>query len=98
MTWLQDFLGKATWWVEITAFLVIITVISYLLVRKRAPDNLTTVYLLSITVKILLSCAFVIIFIVADRPAADYNAVFFIVGYLIFTAFEVIFLLLKKKA
>lgn len=79
------------------AFLVVITITSYFLVRKRSTENFTTVYLLSITIKIFLSCAFVIAIILADKEKANYNIVFFLVAYVIFTAIEVIFLLLKKK-
>ncbi|MEI9919564.1 MAG: hypothetical protein WDO14_12265 [Bacteroidota bacterium] len=81
----------------IVVFLVAITLGSYLLLRKKSGQDLMLGYLLSITSKIVLSCGFVIAFILLDRPNADYNAVFFLVGYVIFTAAEVIFLLLKSK-
>jgi hypothetical protein len=82
----------------IVAFLTAITVGSYLIVRKKPAESFTSVYLGSITIKLLLSCAFIIIVILADRPRADYNALFFLVGYVIFTTAEVIFLLLKKRS
>jgi hypothetical protein len=85
------------WSITITVFLATITLASYMFLRNRSGEKLTQGYLLSITIKILLSCAFVIVFIVNDRANADYNAGFFIVGYLIFTAVEVIFLLLKSN-
>jgi len=81
----------------IITFLSVITITSYLLLRKRSGQNLIPAYLLSITVKILLSCVFVIVLIVNDRPSANHNIVFFLIGYVIFTAVEVIFLLLKKR-
>ncbi|MEJ0034041.1 MAG: hypothetical protein WDO15_28580 [Bacteroidota bacterium] len=82
----------------IVAFLATITIGSYLLLRKRSGQNLILAYLLSITAKIILSCIFVIVFILVDKPGADSNAVFFLIGYFIFTAAEVIFLLLKKRS
>lgn len=82
----------------IIAFLAAITITSYIFVRKKPPERFTSVYLLSITVKIFLSCVFVIILILVDKPSANYNVVFFLIGYFIFTAVEVAFLLLKKKA
>jgi hypothetical protein len=88
----------SAWPIAIVIFLATITIGSYLLLRTRSGEKLTQAYLLSITIKIFLSCAFVITFILADGHNADYNAVFFIVGYVIFTAAEVIFLLLKSKA
>lgn len=87
-----------TWPVGITIFLAAITTTSYLVLRKRSGEKLTPVYLLSITVKLILSCAFVIIFILDDPRGANYNVIFFLVGYVIFTAVEVIFLLLKKNS
>jgi len=86
-----------TWPVGIIIFLSIITIVTCFLVRRSSQENFTPVYLSSITVKLILSCAFVIIFIKADKPAANYNTVFFLIAYLIFTAGEVIFLLLKKR-
>jgi uncharacterized membrane protein len=83
--------------VFILAFLASITIGSYLALRKRPAESFTSVYLLSITIKILLSCVFVIVLIVNDKPNADFNVVFFIAGYVIFTAAEVTFLLLKKR-
>lgn len=95
---MTSFLEKASWSVEIIVFLLVIHAASYFFLRKKSGESFTSVYLLSITIKILFSCAFVIIFILADKPRADFNAVLFIVGYLFFTAVEVAFLLLKKKA
>lgn len=82
----------------IVAFLATIHAGSYLFLRKRSAENLTQVYLLSITIKILLSCGFVIWFILAKPDDANYNVIFFLAGYVIFTAVEVIFLLLKKNS
>jgi EamA domain-containing membrane protein RarD len=84
--------------VYIIAFLAAITITSYFLLRKRSGQNLIPAYLLSITTKILLSCVFVIFFILSDKEGANSNIALFLVGYVIFTAVEVTFLLLKKKA
>jgi hypothetical protein len=84
--------------VLIIVFLSAITITSYVVVRKKPPEKFTPVYLLSITVKIFLSCVFVIVLILVDKPSANYNIVFFLIGYGIFTTVEVAFLLLKKKA
>lgn len=95
---LAGFFGKATWWVEILIFLSFITVFSIRLLRKQSPQNFVTLYVTTIAIKMVLSCGFVIVFIIDDRSAANYNVVFFIAGYVIFTAAEVIFLLVKKRA
>lgn len=86
-----------TWPVGILVFLSIITITSYLLVTRSSPQNFTPVYIASITVKLILSCVFVIIFIKADKQGANYNTIFFLAGYITFTALEVFFLFLKKK-
>ncbi len=84
-----------SWGVAIVTFLALTTALVYFFLRKTEGEKLTRVYLLSISVKILLSGAFVIIFVLKDQQGADYNAVFFLSGYVIFTAVEVIFLLLR---
>jgi len=83
-----------SWATAIVIFLALTTGLVYFFLRKTEGEKLTRVYLLSISAKILLSGAFVIIFVLKDQQGADYNAVFFLAGYVIFTAAEVIFLLL----
>jgi hypothetical protein len=87
-----------SWGIPIIIYLAVTTTLIYFFLRRYQGEKLTQLYLLSITVKILLSCAFVIIFILNDRPGANFNAVFFMIGYIIFTAAEVVFLLLKKNS
>ena len=82
----------------IVVFLAVITITSYLVVRKKSPQNFTSVYLLSITLKIILSCIFVIVLVLSDKEGANSNVALFLAGYLIFTGAEVAFLLLKKKS
>jgi hypothetical protein len=87
-----------TWYIGFVSFLSITTYFVYIFLQRPGnadPEKFTRLYLLSITVKILVACVFVITFVMSDRPGADYNALFFLVGYVIFTAAEVIFLLLK---
>lgn len=86
-----------TWPGGIILFLSIVTIASIFIVRKSSPENFTSVYLGTITGKLILSAAFVIIFIKADKAEANYNTVFFLIAYVIFTACEVIFLFLKKR-
>jgi hypothetical protein len=78
-----------------TAFLALTTLGAFYLVdsrRKAGAMNFTQVYLITVVAKILLYGIFVVVIIVADRPNATSNAVFFLVGYFLFTALEVIFL------
>jgi hypothetical protein len=86
-----------TWDLWIVVYLAITTAAVYLfLYRRNDPEKFTQIYLLSITVKILLSCGFVLTFILTDPAGDNFNAIFFMIGYVIFTALEVVFLLLKK--
>lgn len=93
-----------TWDIAITSFLAITTfLVVYLLqpIKAGNPEKFTRVYLMSITIKILVACIFVISFVLVDRPGADFNALLFLIGYVMFTAAEVISLLVandSKKA
>ena len=82
----------------IVVFLAVLTIGVLFILRNKSGESLTQVYLASITVKLLLSGGFVTWFILYDQQQANYNVVFFLVAYVIFTAAEVIFLLVKKRA
>jgi len=84
--------------VSIVVFLALLTGAVLFILRKKSGETLTQVYLASITIKLLLSGGFVTWFILYDQDHANYNVVFFLVAYVIFTAAEVIFLLVKKRA
>ena len=92
----RAFAKPPSWGVAIVIFLAVTTTVVYVLLRNKTSEKLTSVYLLSITGKIIFACVFVITFILLDKPGANYNVVFFLVGYFTFTAAEVVFLLLKK--
>jgi len=84
--------------IAIIIFLTFLTGAILLLLWKRSGENLTQVYLGSITIKLLLSAGFVSWFILYNQEEANSNVVFFLIAYVIFTALEVIFLLVKKRA
>ena len=86
-----------TWPVGITIFVATMTVASAVLLRKRTGERLTQAYLLTITIKLLLSGGFVVWFVKSDPDGANDNVIFFLSCYVIFTAAEVIFLLLKSR-
>ena len=78
---------------EIIIYMALTTGGVYYLLQKKAGGNLfTQTYLLSIVLKMLAGCAFILIIILADRQGAPANAVLFIVAYLAYTAAEVVFL------
>jgi hypothetical protein len=66
--------------------------IYYLVQRRDGALFFTQSYLLSIVVKILMGCAFILIVLYVDPTEASANATLFIVCYLLFTTVEVIFL------
>jgi len=91
-------MSMPSWGIPILIFLAATTGLAFFFLRKLEGEKLTRAYLLSITLKIFASCAFVITFILMDREGANSNALFFLVGYVIFTTAEVVFLLLKKTS
>ncbi len=87
--------------VEILLLLSISTiVIFYFLQKMKATEPLDFVknFLLSVVLKILLSGAFVFILIKLNPAGANANAIFFMISYLFFTAYEIIVLTKKKNA
>jgi hypothetical protein len=87
-----------SWDVAIVAFLAVTTAGIYMLLypRRADPEKFTQLYLLSIVVKLLLSAAFAVVFLLnAEDPSV--NTVFFLIAYLLFTGLEVVFLLVKSN-
>jgi hypothetical protein len=79
----------------VIAVLAITTLAVFYLVdsrRKKGAMDFTQVYLITVVAKILVYGIFVVVVIIADRPNATPNAVFFLIGYFLFTILEVIFL------
>lgn len=64
----------------------------YLLYRQATGPVFTQSYLLSIVLKMITGCIFILLIIWADRKGASSNALLFIVAYLAYTALEVGFL------
>jgi hypothetical protein len=75
-------------------------VIFYFLQKMKTTEPLDFVknFLLSVVLKIVLSGAFVFILIKLDPVGANTNAIFFMISYLFFTAYEIIVLTKKKNA
>lgn len=87
------------WSISIIVYLAIITLVPcYILERLADPQKFTWLYLLSITIRIFISCLFAISFILLDPAGINSNTVLFLAGYVIFTAAEVIFLWRRLNA
>ncbi len=76
--------------------LVLTTSIIYVyLYKARTSAYFTQLYLLTMVVKVLAYCAYILLMVLKDKPAAVENAVFFLVCYFTFTALEIGFLYRK---
>jgi hypothetical protein len=61
------------------------------------PENFLRNYLISIVLKITVGCSFIAILVVVFKESAQMNGLLFISGYLLYTALEVIFLLMARS-
>jgi amino acid transporter len=86
-------------WIQVLVFLfvaMLIIGVNLLRIRKNQPQVFVQFYLLSIALKMLAGLAF-IFFLIWDNPAeAAPLAALFMVGYILFTGTEVVFLLPKN--
>lgn len=77
-------------------FLVFGTSLVYIYLFKASkPDFFVQLYLLTMAVKLLAYCGYVLLIILEDRGGAVSNVVFFVITYFLFTALEVGFLYKK---
>ena len=89
--WLQ-----ASFLISILIFLFASTWLVFVFMNRKAdPESFIKNYLLSIVLKLLAGGVFIAIIIFVDKAFANSNAILFMLGYLIFTAVEVIFLFRK---
>lgn len=84
---------KPSFFVQTLILLTITTsVIFVYLFRARESSYFTQLYLLTMVVKVLAYCAYNLLMVLKDKPAAVNNVVFFMVVYFVFTALEIGFL------
>lgn len=92
----QHWIGEVpTYSIEITSILAILTVIIFFFlanIQKESPQKFVQSYMLSITLKMLIGCALILILIFVDREGAIPNAMLFILSYFLFTGVEIFFL------
>lgn len=76
----------------------ITAVIFYLLLQRsrKGPEKFVNFYLGSIVLKLAASSIFILILIYRNEKAAEVNAIFFMITYLLFTALEIVFLVNRK--
>lgn len=83
---------------EIIGFLSLSTLgVYFYLIKKIAnnPQDFTGAFLLTLVLRFLLFAGFMLVIILLDKPGATYNALFFMITYVMFTAAEVAFLYRK---
>jgi hypothetical protein len=84
----------------ILAVLAISTLLIYYVLQRMKPaDSMDFVrnFLLSVVLKLIMSGVLIMILINLDSVGANGNALFFMIGYLIFTIAEVTAIYLKKS-
>ena len=80
------------------AILFVATLLVYALVTHASdPQRFTQMYLLSIVVKMLVTCVVIVVLILVDKNHARGNVLFLFVVYVLFTIVEVIFLMQFKR-
>jgi len=86
---------------EIILFLFFITSLIYRYIFRfvsKGPEVVSQFYLLSIAIKLLGGCSFIVAIIILDKPNMAGNVVLFLAGYIVFTIAEIVFLMRLKKA
>jgi hypothetical protein len=79
--------------IETTLFLFLVTMIIYrYLYARKDPQLFTTIYLATLAFKILIYGGYAIAIILLDRQGSVENVIYFLLTYVLFTAFEVGFL------
>ena len=79
--------------IETTLFLFLVTMAIYrYLYNLKDPQLFTTIYLATLAFKILIYGGYTVAIILMDRQGSVENVLYFLVTYMLFTAFEVGFL------
>jgi hypothetical protein len=90
-----------TYTLEIVLFLFFITGLIYRYLSQFASKGREIVsqfYLLSIAIKLLGGCSFIVAVFLLDKPNVVGNVILFLIGYIVFTGVEIGFLLQLKDA
>ena len=82
--------------VSVLAFLTLALFYYLLNIQQSRPEKFVQSYMLSITVKMLVGCALILVIIFMDREGAIANALLFILSYFSMTGIEIFFLLRAK--
>jgi hypothetical protein len=84
---------RPTFLMETTLFLFLVTIVIYRYLYKQTnPQIFVQIYLATLAFKILVFGAYAFAMILLDRARSVENVLYFLVVYMLFTAFEVGFL------
>ena len=85
--------ARPSFLMETTLFLFLVTLVIYrYLYNLKDPQFFTTIYLATLAFKILIYGGYTVAIILLDRQGSVENVLYFLVTYMLFTAFEVGFL------
>ena len=96
--WIQK---PPSYTLAIILFLLLITSLIYRYIFRFAshgPETVSRFYLLSIVLKLLGGCSFIAAIMVMDKDGTPANVVLFLLGYIVFTIAEVVFLMRLRNA
>lgn len=99
-TWLQWLSAPPSYTLLIVLALFFITSFIYNYIARFAtmgPEAITRFYLFSIVLKLIAGCSLISVLVITDREGAFGNTVLFLVGYILFTSVEIVFLLGLRK-
>lgn len=84
---------KPTYYIEISVFLLLTTIIIFrYLYKQKNPQLFTQLYLATMAFKLLVYGGFVLAIVLSDAPGAVSNVIYFLCVYTLMTALEVGFL------
>lgn len=84
---------RPTFLMETTLFLFFVTIVIYrYLYKQNNPQVFVQIYLATLAFKILVYGGYAVAMILMDRDGSVENVLYFLVVYMLFTAFEVGFL------
>ena len=86
-------LDKPSFLIETTLFLFLVTIVIYrYLYNQKNAQVFTQIYLATLAFKILVYGGYAVAMILIDRAGSVENVIYFLIVYVLFTAFEVGFL------
>ncbi|MDX2174355.1 MAG: hypothetical protein SFY56_14735 [Bacteroidota bacterium] len=87
-----------TWWTSILFYTLVFLILNVIYNLKRNEEEFTQLLLATIIIKLLLALTFILVYKVIDSAHVFNFAMHFLIHYLIFTVFEMYYLLKLIKS